>query len=205
MESAGAKPKRQPYKSSLDRRAEIAAAAMRCLERDGYAKLTARSVALEAGLALGHITYHFRDMHELLSEAYQQASAHLGAMSNEALAMVGHDAWARLGAFLGAGFTEQVMTPGYIRLRIDLWSAALTHPDIAATETALYNAYRHRLTDLLEDASGAPASQIEPVADAIMAMLDGLWLDWMRRQNWPAVRNGLEACMRLARTLTPGP
>lgn len=203
MESAGVKQKRQPYKSSPDRRAEIAAAAMRCLERDGYANLTARSVAQEAGLALGHITYHFRDMHELLSLAYRQASARLGAMSNEALALVGEDAWARLAAFLGAGFTDQVLTPGYIRLRIDLWSAALTHPDVAATESALYNAYRQKLALLLEDVSGAAEPQIEPVADAIMAMLDGLWLDWMRRRNRLAVQNGLDACLHLARTLGP--
>jgi hypothetical protein len=37
------------------------------------------------------------------------------------------------------------------------------------------------------------------VSDLIMATLDGLWLDWMRRRDAQAVQNGLEACVLFAR------
>jgi hypothetical protein len=37
------------------------------------------------------------------------------------------------------------------------------------------------------------------VSDLIMATLDGLWLDWMRRRDPQAVQNGLEACVLFAR------
>jgi TetR/AcrR family transcriptional regulator, transcriptional repressor of bet genes len=41
--------------TQTDRRSEIAEAALRVLAREGHAGLTARKVAAEAGLALGHI------------------------------------------------------------------------------------------------------------------------------------------------------
>ena len=37
------------------------------------------------------------------------------------------------------------------------------------------------------------------LADLIMATLDGLWLDWLRRGDTAAVQNGLEGCVLFAR------
>ena len=45
-----------PTPRSDARRRALAEAALRVLGREGYARLTARKVAAEAGLSLGHIT-----------------------------------------------------------------------------------------------------------------------------------------------------
>ena len=37
------------------------------------------------------------------------------------------------------------------------------------------------------------------MADMIMATLDGLWLDWLRRSDAVAVKNGLDGCVLFAR------
>lgn len=183
-----------------DRRREIAEAALRCLERVGYAELTARKIAAEAKMSLGHISYHFTGMEEVLAEAYKLASQQLQAAGEAKISMPGATPAERLDAFLKAGFTEEFLSPAHLRVRIDLWSAAIAHPAIAETERALYDRYRMQLERLLNQVSDPwKTDRIPMVSDLIMATLDGLWLDWMRRRDEVAVKNGLEACVLFAR------
>lgn len=142
-------------------------------------------VAADAGISLGHITYHFSGMDEVLAEAYRLLSARLREASDAALT----GSWPedRLDAFLRAGFTDSFLTPAHIRMRIDLWSAAIAHPSVADTERVLYAHYRESLQTLLQPS--VRSERIVPLADAIMATLDGLWLDWMRRRDRRAVEN----------------
>lgn len=183
-----------------DRRHEIAEAALRCLERVGYAELTARKVAAEAGMSLGHISYHFNGMDEVLAEAYRLAAERLQAAGDAKIVMPGATPAERLEAFLKAGFTDDVLSPGHLRARIDLWSVAIAHPSIAKVERALYDRYRGQVETLLHQVSDPwKTDRIPMVSDLIMATLDGLWLDWLRRHDAKAVQNGLEACVLFAR------
>ncbi len=190
----------QPRRKGGDRRHEIAEAALRCLQRVGYAELTARKIAAEANMSLGHISYHFTGMEEVLAEAYRLAAEKLQEAGDAKISMPGATPAERLEAFLKAGFTDDFLTPAHLRTRIDLWSAALTHPAIAATERALYDRYRAQVEALLNQVSDPwKTDRIPMVSDLIMATLDGLWLDWMRRRDEVAVKNGLEACVLFAR------
>ena len=193
----------KPRLKSTSRKRDLAAAALRVLQRDGYAGVTARKIAAEAGMSLGHISYHFPSVDALLAEAYALASDQLREAGTQRLA-VKASPQDRLEAFLLAGFTPEFLTHSHLRMRIDLWSAALSHPAIAVAERALYARYRTELDALLlalalPEKTGA----IPLVSDMIMATLDGVWLDWMRRRDQTSTQNALVACMDYARvTLT---
>ncbi len=193
----------KPRLKSTSRKRDLAAAALRVLQRDGYAGVTARKIAAEAGMSLGHISYHFPSVDALLAEAYALASNQLREAGTQRLA-VKASPQDRLEAFLLAGFTPEFLTHSHLRMRIDLWSAALSHPAIADAERALYARYRTELDALLlalalPEKTGA----IPLVSDMIMATLDGVWLDWMRRRDQTSTQNALLACMDYARvTLT---
>ena len=180
------------------RRAAIVRAALGVLQREGYAAVTARKIAAEAGMSLGHISYHFTNMDEVMSEAYRLASDLL--LETEARLDKGAGtARDRFAALIAAGFTDEILSPGYVRMRIDLWSAARTRPEIAATEAELYRAYRARLEGLLmEMAHYSRRDRVAGVCDVVMATLDGLWLDWMRRGDRASITRGLEMCQKLA-------
>ncbi len=189
----------KPRQKSTDRKRDLAEAALRCLARDGYAALTARKIAAEAGMSLGHISYHFASMDALLAEAYALASENLRTAGAQRLADKASPL-DRLEAFLLAGFTPEFLSPAHLRMRIDLWSAALSHPAIADTERALYSRYRQELDSLLAALAGADkADRIAMVSDMIMATLDGIWLDWMRRRDQVSTQNALLACLDYAR------
>jgi AcrR family transcriptional regulator len=185
-------PKAEPPRAA--RRQQLAEAALRVLSQEGHARLTARKVAAEAGLALGHITYNFASMDEVLAEAYRIASDRLRAASGAALQAQGTP-MSRIEAFIRTGFTPDFLNPAHLRLRVDLWAAALWHPGIAETERQLYARYRAALMELLQG-MGEPEA-IEEVADTVMAALDGLWADYARRQDSQAVERGLKGCLSL--------
>jgi TetR/AcrR family transcriptional regulator, transcriptional repressor of bet genes len=186
------------------RREALAGAALAVLRREGYAAVTARKVAAEAQMSLGHISYHFEDMGELMAQAYRLASADL-QQAEARLDAAGGSVRDRLEALLRAGFTDEILDPGYLRVRIDLWSAALARPEVAATELELYRAYRARLEQLLTELAGpARSDRVPAVTDLLMATLDGLWLDWMRRRDRASVDRVLDLGLRLAeRELSP--
>jgi TetR/AcrR family transcriptional regulator, transcriptional repressor of bet genes len=186
--------------SAEARRRQIAEAALSCLQEVGHSGLTARRVAAKAGLSLGHITYHFKDMAQVLAEAFVLAAQKVQAAGQTASAQQGGTPAERLERYLRAGFDEDLMTPAQLRLRVDLWSAALMRPDIAQIERDLYSAHRANIERLLDQmAADYAAEHIPAVADMIMATLDGLWLDWLRRGDAAAVRNGLDGCVLFAR------
>ena len=195
------------YLSSQDRRAEIVAAAFKCLQEHGYARLTARKITQASGISLGHITYNFKDMNEVILETYRYASRALYEATQENLGMAPEAAIDQLRAFLRTGFAPDFLKKDYVRVRVDLWSAALHHEEIASTELALYQRYREQLTLILEkiaDERGLARDRVALLADTIMAVLDGLWLDWERRRNEDAVENGLEGCLLLVDAVLPG-
>lgn len=149
-------------------------------------------------MSLGHISYHFPSMDALLAETYRLASERLRHKGEDLLEGKATPL-ERLAAFLQAGFTDEFLTPAHLRMRIDLWSAALSHPAIAETELALYQRYRNELErHLIAIAAPGKVQNLRPVSDLILATLDGLWLDWMRRRDQGAVQNGLTACLTYA-------
>ena len=186
--------------SSDDRRRKIAEAALSCLQEVGHSGLTARRVAATAGMSLGHITYHFKDMAQVLTEAFDLAAQRVQAAGQAALAQSGGTAAERLDRYLRAGFDSTLMTPAQLQLRVDMWSAALMRPEVAQIERDLYTAQRATIESLLDQmAANYATDRIPAVADMIMATLDGLWLDWLRRGDEAAVRNGLDGCVLFAR------
>lgn len=192
---------RRIVRPTAARRAEIVAAALDILRDVGAAGLTARGVAARAGLALGQVSYHFRSMDELLVETHRRASDELAAATAAEVAGAGASAKDRLRAFLMAGFRPAFLTTAYLRLRLELWAAARHHAALAGTEAQLYAGYRADLcallTALAAEAGGDPAA-VPGTADAVMALLDGLWLDALRRGPEAGVAAGLAACLDLA-------
>lgn len=192
------------FRSSAERRHEIITAALQCLQEVGYAKLTARKITQYSDISLGHITYHFKDMKEVLAETYQYASEALFEATRKNLSKSSKQPIEQLQIFLHTGFAPEFLKQEYVRVRIDLWSAARAHEDIAMTELRLYQRYREALMEILEQIAcerDCSTDKLPFLADHIMATLDGIWLDWARRKDMNAVQNGLEGCLILVNTI----
>lgn len=187
-------------KGTEARRRDITEAALRCLERHGHAGLTARRVAAEAGMSLGHLTYNFAGMEEIQLAAFRLAATRLQARAEERLNLPGATHAERLEAFLRAAFSPEMQEPAQLRIRIDLWAAAQGSAELAAIDRALSAALRSRVEELLARMCDSwKAERIPQVCDLIMTAMDGLCLDWARRADAAAAHSVIAACVAFAR------
>lgn len=185
-------------RTSDQRRAQIAAAALVCLTKFGYAGLTARKVAAEAGISLGHLTYHFDTMEAVLAAAYHLVAAEFAPPTP--ITPSGQTPAARFETFLRAVFAPEQVTVAALRLRVDLWSAARTNPAIAQIEAGLHDQMRAKIEDHLTAICDPwKTGRIPMVEGFILATMDGLWLDYMRHRDLDAVHGVIEAMVLFAR------
>ena len=184
--------------TSDQRRGQIARAALVCLTKVGYSGLTARKVAAEAGISLGHLTYHYDTMEAVLAAAYHLVAAELSPPLVTGAA--GLTPAARFEAFLHTVFAPQNLTDAALRLRVDFWSAALTNPAIAAIESNLNDQMRARVEGHLSAISDPwKTGRIPMVEGFVLATMDGLWLDYMRHRDLDAIEAAIEAMVLFAR------
>lgn len=181
-------------RSGADRRAQIAQAALECLIQHGYAGLTARRVAAQAGISLGHLTYHFTTMEAVLVQAYHLAAAQLRQCAPLG-DLVGLTPTQRLARYLQSVYAPQTLTPQLLRLRIDLWSAARHSPAIAAIETTLAEDRRAQIEGYLTAISDPyKLGRVPAVLRFVTATMDGLWLDYLRDGDIEAIDAAIDAC-----------
>lgn len=185
-------------RTSDQRRGQIAAAALVCLTQVGYAGLTARKVAAEAGISLGHLTYHFDTMDAVMAAAYHLVAAELAPP--EIAGPSGLTPAERFEAFLRAVYAPKPLTDAALRLRVDLWSAAFTNQNIARIEADLQAQMRDLIHQHLMAISDPWKTGRIPMVEAfVLATMDGLWLDYMRHRDLDAVHGAIEAMVLFAR------
>lgn len=186
-------------RASGDRRREITVAALDCLIQHGYAGLTARRVAGRAGISLGHLTYHFTNMEEVMVETYRLAADRLSLCAPLG-EVTGLSATERFAKFLQSVYAPETLSPENIRLRVDLWSAAQEIPAVAEIERALYDARAAQIEAHLTAISDPwKTGRIPAVQAFVMATLDGLWLDYMRHSDIESIDAAIDACALFAK------
>jgi len=186
-------------RSTQQRRSQIAAAALDCLLQFGHGGVTARRVAERAGMSLGHLTYHFADMHDVHVAAWHLA-AHKLAQPAPLPEMTGLLPSARFLNFLQAHFAPSQLDPHLIRLRIDLAAAAQTSPEIAKIDRALFENLRAQIETYLSAMCDPwKLGRLPMVETMVLATIDGLWRDYMRHQDTEAIDAVLEACAQFAK------
>lgn len=194
--TSGTPPTRR---KAADRRAEIASAALQCLIQHGYAGLTARRVAGMAGISLGHLTYHFANMEEVMVETYRLVAQRLSQCAPLG-DMAGLSPTQRFAKFLQSVYAPETLTRDMIRLRIDLWSAAQEIPAVAEIERALFDARAAQIeAHLMAISDPWKTGRIPAVQNFVMATLDGLWLDYMRHGDIEATDAAIDACTLFAK------
>lgn len=177
---------------------QILDAVMAVIVRDGVRGASMRTVAEEADVSLGLISYHFDDKRSLIEATFKRATGALFAVAVEAA--TGHEsADDRVRAYIRGAFSPEFLTDEYLALRISLWAVSRTDPDIAAVEEELYRNYAAQLRDLIAEARPklSPIEVAERATDAIVIQ-NGLWLNWSRFQNPIDLDRSLERCEEIA-------
>jgi AcrR family transcriptional regulator len=160
------------------RRAEIVSATIRCLARDGYARLTMKRVAAEAGVSPGILHYYFPDKRAILAAAAAAVTSDLDRRVAVA-ARGARDARSRLRAVIRTCLEVAIRERTVWSVFIQFWGEALHDRDLAALNARSYARARRLLAAGLApgfDAGTFRGPDVEAASVVVVALLDGLSL-----------------------------
>ncbi len=177
---------------------QILDAAMNCIVRDGVEGASMRSVAREADVSLGLLSYHFDDKRTLIVAAFQLATDRLFAASLETLEGL-EDPDDRVRAYIRNAFTSEFLTADYLALRLALWAISRTDPLIAEAESKHERRYTSQLAALIRAARPSVGKrEADNRATDVIVNQNGLWLNWARYQKKADLERGLARCEAIA-------
>lgn len=158
------------------RRAQIVAALLGVIARQGYEKATIQAIAREAGLAPGLIHYHFENKRAILV-ALVSAMAAAARERFEAVLGEARRADERLRAYLQArlGLGEGA-TPDAVAAWVMIGAEAVRQPEVREVYAAAVAAERALLETLLAQAMrerGRRAQEAPLLAAGLVAMIEG--------------------------------
>jgi TetR/AcrR family transcriptional regulator, transcriptional repressor of bet genes len=160
------------------RREQIVRATVRCLARDGYAGLTMKRVAVEAGVSQGILHYYFRDKRAILAAAAERVTADLDRRV-AAEARGARDARGRLRALVRACVETAIRRRDFWTVFIEFWGEVLHDRRLGGVNRRAYTRARRLIGAAV--ARGIASGEFRPVdvaeaAMVVLALLDGVSL-----------------------------
>lgn len=162
----------------LDTKSKILDAAYRRLAEQGYAALSVREIARDAGVNHALINYHFRTKDQLVIAVLDEANRQLLARQQQMYAEPGDFAqkWAR-----ARRFYAQDLASGFVRVQAELWAASLSNEDLRAKFLPRIQAWKKVVLDAVRDALNTLAAggvKLPPpfTAEVIATWVAEFWL-----------------------------
>lgn len=188
-------PQHEPP-AEKDRQERILDATLSLLARHGIAGVSIRSVAREAGVALGLVNYYFDDKTGLVRAA-------LLRIEEQDIQLVRGDPGLspedRLRGVLRRVVAPELLTTEYLSLRLQLWSLAAAHPDFAEINTSAQQRYRAGLADLIAEARpDLDTEECARRAADVDVVQNGLWLTALLGLDSASVERSVERSEQIA-------
>ena len=156
------------------RRQALIEATAACLAERGVAGASVRTICAHAGVSPGLLRHYFPGVDALIAATYRDVAARVSETLEAAVADAGENPRARLIAYLTASFRPPITDPALLATWLAFWSLVKTDPAIAQIHGETYSGYRADLEALLADCG---ATDTAPIAIALTALVDGLWLE----------------------------
>ena len=161
------------------RREQIVRATIRCLARQGYARLTMKDLAREAQVSQVILHYYFSDKRAILAAAFRTVTAELNRRAAAAQARSARDPRSRLRAVIGACLEAAVEKREHWVVFVQFWSEMLHDRELSRINAALYERSRSQLAGLVGEGVRSGAFRaVDPrhAAAVILGVIDGMSL-----------------------------
>lgn len=172
---AATRPEPPTQDAASDTRRRILAAAFNCLVARGYAALSVRDIAKDAGLNHALISYHFGGKDRLVIAVLDDANRRLLERQQQLYDAPGGFAekWAR-----ARRFYESDLASGFVRVQAELWAASLSNAELREQFLPRIQAWKQLVLEGVRDALRAYQVDLPPAfsAEAIATLLSEFWL-----------------------------
>ena len=173
---------KRPHLPVEQRRAQLVAAAMRVMQREGAWSLTTRAVAREAGVPLGAVHYAFGAKAELVRAVFQADRDRATALLRRAVETGGTPTEVLTRALVG--YADSVITdPGAEIVLQELTMMGGRDEDLRAAARESTEQYRADALDLLhrvaEASGGTWSGDVDVLAESVLGLLFGASVNWL--------------------------
>ncbi len=159
----------------LDTKTRILDAAFRCLASRGYAALSVREIAKDAGVNHALISYYFGTKDLLVIAVLDEANRQLLLRQRQMYAAPGGFAakWRQ-----ARQFYESDIASGFVRVQAELYAASLSNADLREQFLPRINAWKQVVLEAVQDALQAHQPVLPPAfsAQAIASLIAEFWL-----------------------------
>lgn len=150
-------------------------AAFRCLATTGYAALSVREIAKDAGVNHALINYYFGTKDRLVIAVLDEANRQLLQRQRQMYAATGGfaDKWAQ-----ARRFYENDVASGFVRVQAELYAASLSNPELREQFLPRIQAWKSVVLDAVRDALAThrPRLPVAFSAEAISSLISEFWL-----------------------------
>jgi AcrR family transcriptional regulator len=184
--------------AATERRAEIIAAAIRVLSRDGLAETTTRKIAAEAGLNQATLRYYFGSKDDLLFAVLQDMMRMTREITFESTRM-GKGVRETLSESIRAFWTHVEEMPDLQIMQYELTLYSLRHPASAWIARQQYDGYSAVVETLLQH-----LFETAELARFIISGVDGLILQFISDRDTARARRDLDHLLAAVIALAEG-
>lgn len=154
-------------------KAKIMEAAFRRLATEGYAALSVREIAKDAGVNHALINYHFRSKDQLVIEVLDAANRRLLERQKGMYAEPGGFAhkWAQ-----ARRFYADDLASGFVRVQAELWAASFSNPELREKFLPRVLAWKKLVLDAVREALAALEAQGAALPPPFSAEVLACWI-----------------------------
>lgn len=154
-------------------KARILEAAFQRLAREGYASLSVREIARDAGVNYALINYHFQSKEKLLIAVLDEANRRLlerQAAMYQSRASVA-DKWAQ-----ARRFYENDLASGFVRVLMELYAASMSNEALRAEFQPRMNAWFELVAQAVRDAVDRHRLELPVSPEVIGCWISNFWM-----------------------------
>ena len=161
-------------KTSFQRRQELIDAGIVCLGKGGMSAFTIDQICKQARVSRGLINHHFDTKEDLLLCIYAQMTDYLVRDTSD------KPPREQIAGFIESSFDKSNFKKSNLRAWLAIWGEVATNPKLKSLHQERYLKYRQQLMDALShiSVSSGVERHVEHVARQLIALIDGLWLEY---------------------------
>lgn len=199
QQNNGPQAPRYERKSPAARRRLLIDAAIRCLGRGGIPAFTVDQICREAGVSRGLINHYFDSKEDLLVCVYEAMTQYLFEVPRTELARAGASPRAQLDAMLNVSFGEGETARSQLRAWLALWSEVATNPRLRVLHLERYRDFKQGLSRVLSSIAAEDGRDVDcdNLARLLIALIDGLWLEYCLDPGLVSLEDARADCHRL--------
>ena len=199
------RPKRRTA-SKEERQVQLIKATIRSIAKHGLSVTTMATVAGEAKLSQGIINLHFHSKERLLEETLLYIVDEYRSAWHKALEDSGDSAAEKLLALASVDFDKRICQRNKLAVWFAFWGESRSRFTYRKICTESSREYKQDLTRLCEEIANEGGYEVHAghVATGLLAMNEGLWLDFLLTPGEMTIEQALEISRSYLRGVFPG-